>query len=58
MKAQLVKYPTPGLGSGHDLTVREFEPPIGLCVGSTESAWDLLSPSLSAPPLFTHSLSK
>ena len=27
----------------------EFEPHIGLCADSAESAWDSLSPSLSAP---------
>ena len=33
-------------GSGHDLTVREFEPHIGLRTDSVEPAWDSLSPSL------------
>ena len=57
--AQSVKRPTLHLGSGHDLTVREFEPPVGLCVDSVEPAWDSLSPSLSAPlpPTYVHSLS-
>ena len=41
-------------GSGHDLTVRELEPRIGLCAGSAGPAWDPLSPSLSAPPLLSH----
>ena len=27
-----------GLGSGHDLTVREFKPHVGLCSVSTEPA--------------------
>ena len=38
--------------SGHDVTVREFEPCIGLCVDrqSLERASDSVSPSLSAFP--------
>ena len=40
------------LGSGHDLTVCEFKPRIGLSAVSAESAWDYLclrpSPSLLA----------
>ena len=48
--AQLVKHPD--FGSGHDLTVREFEPHIGLCADSSEpgACLGFLSPSLSAPP--------
>ena len=38
------------LGSGHDLTVCETEPHIGLCTDSEKPAWDSLSPSLSASP--------
>ena len=34
-------------GSGHDLTVCEIEPLIGLCEDSAEPAWDSLSPPLS-----------
>ena len=45
--AQTVKHLTLALGSGHDLMVHEFEPFIGLCVGSVEPAWDSLSLSLS-----------
>ena len=41
--------------SGHDLTVREFEPHIGLCTDGAEPAWDSLSLPLSRP---FHSLSK
>ena len=43
--AQLVKHPTPGFSSGHDLPVHEFKP----CVGGVEPVWDFLflSPSLS-----------
>ena len=39
-------------GSGHDLTVREFNSHIGLCAESVEPAWDSfsLSLSLSVPP--------
>ena len=41
-------------GSGHDLTVGGFEPRVGLQAGSTDPAWNSLSPSLSlslsAPP--------
>ena len=48
--AQLVSHPTLDFGSGHHLTVREFEPHIGLCADRAEPAWDCLSPSLSAPP--------
>ena len=51
--AQLSKGLTPGLGSGHDLTVRELEPCIGLCADSVKSAWDFLS---LTPPL--HPLSQ
>ena len=39
--------------SGHDLTVREFEPYMGLSAVSAQPALDPLSPSLSAPPLLT-----
>ena len=44
-------------GSGHDLTVCEFQPQVGLRADSMEPAWDPLSPSLSAPPLLMLSLS-
>ena len=37
-----------GFGSGHDLTIPEFEPCIRLCADSVEPAWN--SPSLSALP--------
>ena len=49
--AQSVKCPTLDLGSGHDLTVREFKPHIRLCTDSVEPAWDSVSPSLC--PSFT-----
>ena len=55
---QWVKHPTLGFCSGHDFTVHEFEPHVGLCAGSAEPGWDCLSPSLSAPLLLTHSLTQ
>ena len=42
-----VKRLTLGFGSGHDLTVCEFEPHVRLCADSSEPAWDSLSLSLS-----------
>ena len=54
--AQSVKCPTLDLGSGHDLTVREFKPRIGLCADGAESAWDSVSPSLSPSPACALSL--
>ena len=45
-------------GSGHDLTVRGFQPRIRLCVDSSEpGACFRLCLPLSAPPLFTCCLS-
>ena len=44
--AQLVKHPTLGFSSGHDLTVREFQPHIGL----HDTAWSLLG--ILSIPLF------
>ena len=55
--AQLVKCPTLGFSSGHDLTVCGIKPHGRLCAESIEAAWDSLSPSLSAPPLHSLSLS-
>ena len=43
--AQLVKRPTLDFSSGHDLTVGEFEPRVGLCADSLEPVWDFLSAS-------------
>ena len=42
-------------GSGHDLTVREFEPRVGsvLTAQSLEPISDSVSPPLSTPPLLT-----
>ena len=53
--AQSVKCPTLDFSSGHDLTVCEFEPHMGLCADRVEPAWN--SPSLSAPTWLTLSLS-
>ena len=48
-----VAQPVECLSSGHNLTVGEFKPHVGLCADSAEPAWDSLPPSLSlsAPPL-------
>ena len=54
---QLVMCPTLDFCSGHDLTIHEFKPLIGLWADSAQTAWDSLSPSFSAPPLLTFSLS-
>ena len=55
--ARLDQRPTLDFGSGHDLTVLEFEPHVGLRADSVEPAWDSLSPSPSAPPLLACSIS-
>ena len=47
--AQSVKCLTLGFDSGHDLTVRGFEPHLGLCVDGMEPAWDSLSLPFSLP---------
>ena len=47
--AQLVKCPTLGFGSGHDLRVCEFKPHTGLHTDSSEPAWDSFSLLLSLP---------
>ena len=49
--AQSVEQPTLGFSSGQVLTVCEFEPHIGLCVDSAESAQDPLSLSFPLPCL-------
>ena len=51
--AQSVKRLTLDFSSGHDLMVHGIEPPIELCAGGMEPAWDSFSPSLSAPPLLS-----
>ena len=38
------------ISSGHDLTVCELKPHMGLRADGSEPAWDSLSPSLSVPP--------
>ena len=48
---------TSDFGSGHDLTVREFESHTRLSAVGTETALDSLYPSLSAPPPLVLSLS-
>ena len=55
--AQSVKHLTLDFSSSHDLMVHEIEPCAGLHTDSTEPAWDSTSPSLSAPPQFTHAFS-
>ena len=42
-----LRYLTLDFGSGHDLTVHEMEPQVGLCADGVEPAWDSLSVSLS-----------
>ena len=58
--AQLLKRPTLGFNSGHDLMVCGLEPHVGLCADSVEPAWDSLSfpLSMSLPRLSMLSLSK
>ena len=53
--AQSVKHLILDLGSGHDFTVCEFKPGIGLCIDSAEPGWDSLSfLSLLLPCSLTH----
>ena len=47
--AQLLKHLTPDFSSGHDFTVCEFDPYIGLAAVSTDPALDNLSRPLSLP---------
>ena len=54
---QVIERLTVGSSSGHDLTVRELKPRVGLCADSSELTWDSLPPSFSAPTLLSHSLS-
>ena len=54
---QSLKHPTLDLGSGQDLTVREFKPRTGLPAVSAEPALDPLYPALSAPPPCERALS-
>ena len=55
--AESVECPALGFGSSHDLTVWEFEPPLGSMFDRAQPAWDSLSSSLSAPPLLMLTLS-
>ena len=48
--AQSVEHRTLGCSSGHDLTVQEIKPHVGLCANGTKPAWGSLSPSLSSLP--------
>ena len=54
--AQLVKHPTLGFGSGHDLTVVVLSPVVS-SVLNIEPAWDSLSYSLSLSLSLVHALS-
>ena len=58
--AELVKHPTLGFNSGHDLVVLGFKPHIRLCADSAEPAWDSLFPLSLPSPACTcmHTLSK
>ena len=56
--APSVKRLTLDFSSGHDLTVHEFEPHMGLCADDTEPAWHFVSLSLSLSLPFALSLSK
>ena len=47
--AQSVKRPTLDFGSGHDLTVGEFKPHIGLCVDGVGPGGESFSLPLSLP---------
>ena len=55
--AQAVTRLTLDFGSGHDLVVRGFKPRVGLCIGSSEPAWDSLSLSLLLSSSLSLSLS-
>ena len=55
--AQLIEHQTLVFCLGHDLTVCEIKPCIGLCADSTEPAWDSLSVPLSLCPCPAFSLS-
>ena len=56
--AQWIKHLTLALASGHDFTVGEMEPLVGLCTDSAEPAWR--SVFSCVPPLcaLSHALSK
>ena len=46
--AQWVQHPTLDFGSGHELTVPEIKPRVGLCADRVEPAWDSLSVPIPA----------
>ena len=54
--AHSVKRLTLDLGSGHDLTVCEFEPRIRHWADGAEPAWDSVAPSLCPSPACALSL--
>ena len=54
--AHRVRRLTLDLGSGHDLTVREFKPRAGLCTDGVEPAWESVSLSLGPSPACALSL--
>ena len=55
--AQSVKHLALDFCSGHDLTVRRFEPRIGLLADSMQLAWVSLSLSLCLRPCPSHAVS-
>ena len=57
LRLKSVKHSTLGFGSGHDLTVHEFEPHRGLHTDSAEPAWDSLPLSLHPPLMLSLFLS-
>ncbi|VFV20187.1 Hypothetical predicted protein [Lynx pardinus] len=54
----LVKLPALDFGSGHNLTVLEFEPRFGLYAVGVEPAWDCVSLFLCPSPACSLSLSQ
>ena len=52
------EHPTLDFRSGHDLTVCESRPCVGLCADSVEPAWDSLSSTLSATRAFSLKIHK
>ena len=55
--AQRVTRLTLDFGSGHNLTVPDFEPRVRLCTDSVESTWNSVSLSLCPSPAHSLSLS-
>ena len=54
--AQLVQHSTLDFRLSHGLEVCGLKPPIQLCIGGTEPAWDYLSFPLCSSPARTHAL--